>query len=431
MNEDALTYRLERGLDHQDEQMALLVQRVSGSYRHHFFFPDIAGVGISYNTFVWKKSMDPKAGMLRLVVGLGTRAVNRVERDYPRIVALDKPYLQPYGDIENARKYSQHEVDVLNMKTNEFETIPTSEIVKNEIRMDLNLIAVRDYELNEQMRMKGIKNQETWIFTFTPFLMESPFTEIMQKMLKRLERTYDYPVDIEFTVNFTDHKSFQINLLQCRPLQTRGNGKKVKIPVHIDSSRILFQSSGNFMGSSCVQPIQRIVYVDPERYMELSLSEKYDVARLIGKLNKLIPDRKKLSVLLMGPGRWGTTTPSLGVPVRFFEIHRMTALVEIAYAKKGVMPELSFGTHFFQDLVESDIFYVALYPDKDPGTLNKHVYGSSTNVLANLLPESKRYEHTVKVYDFLETPLYLMADIISQKVLCFSPEQTDERLRLQ
>jgi len=431
MNEDALTYRRERGLDQQDEQMALLVQRVSGSYRHYFFFPDIAGVGISYNTFVWTKDMDPKAGMLRLVVGLGTHAVNRAERDYPRIVALDKPYLQPYGDIDDARKYSQHEVDVLNIKTNEFQTIPISEIVKDEIKMNLDVIAVKDYEMNEQRRIEGKQDTDIWIFTFSPFLMESTFPEIMQKMLKRLEKAYDYPVDIEFTVNFTEDSGFQINLLQCRPLQTRGNGKKIKIPVHIDSNRILFRTSGNFMGSSFVQPIQRIIYVDPERYMELSLSEKYDVARLIGKLNKLIPDRKTLSVLLMGPGRWGTTTPSLGVPVRFFEIHRMTAIVEIAYAKGGVMPELSFGTHFFQDLVESDIFYVALYPDKDPGTFNKHVYGSFTNVLTNLLPESAQYEHTVKVYDFLETPLCLMADIVSQKVLCFSPEHTDERLRYE
>ncbi|MEA3543899.1 MAG: PEP/pyruvate-binding domain-containing protein, partial [Thermodesulfobacteriota bacterium] len=77
MSEDALAYRLQRGLDQQDEQMALLVQRVSGAYRKHYYLPELAGVGVSYNTFVWDNGMDPQAGMLRLVVGLGTRAVDR------------------------------------------------------------------------------------------------------------------------------------------------------------------------------------------------------------------------------------------------------------------------------------------------------------------------------------------------------------------
>jgi hypothetical protein len=106
MNEDALTYRLQRGLDKQDEQMALLVQRVSGSYRNSYFFPDLAGVGISRNTFVWRSDLDPKAGMLRLVLGLGTRAVNRVADDYPRIVALDAPLRRPTAGMDDIRKFS-------------------------------------------------------------------------------------------------------------------------------------------------------------------------------------------------------------------------------------------------------------------------------------------------------------------------------------
>src|SRR4030042_270471 len=82
MSEDALTYRLERGLDQQDEQMALLVQRVSGSYRNGYFFPDLAGVGMSHNAFVWKPDLDPKAGMPRLVFGVGTKICTRVGADY-------------------------------------------------------------------------------------------------------------------------------------------------------------------------------------------------------------------------------------------------------------------------------------------------------------------------------------------------------------
>jgi len=110
MSEDALTYRLQRGLDQQDEQMALLVQRVSGAYRKHYYMPELAGVGVSYNTFVWDKEMDPQAGMLRLVVGLGTRAVDRAEIDYPRVVALDSPRMRQHKGFEDVRKFSQRDI---------------------------------------------------------------------------------------------------------------------------------------------------------------------------------------------------------------------------------------------------------------------------------------------------------------------------------
>ena len=118
MDHNALEYRLQRGLDQLDEQMALLVQRVSGSYHNRYFFPDLAGVGVSYNTFVWNQELDPKAGMLRLVFGLGTRAVDRVEDDYPQTIALDQPLLRPYGNREDVSRYSQHNVDLLDTREN-------------------------------------------------------------------------------------------------------------------------------------------------------------------------------------------------------------------------------------------------------------------------------------------------------------------------
>ena len=144
MNEDALTYRLQRGMAQQDEQMALLVQRVSGSHRNMYFFPDLAGVGLSYNTFVWQKGMDPKAGMLRIVFGLGTRAVNRVENDYPRIVALDAPLIKPYSKQEDIRRFSQNEVDLLNLKENYFQSLPASDLLDESIESHLDMIATRD-----------------------------------------------------------------------------------------------------------------------------------------------------------------------------------------------------------------------------------------------------------------------------------------------
>ncbi len=428
MNEDALAYRLQRGLDKQDEQMALLVQRVSGSYHDRYFYPDLAGVGISYNTFVWRRDMNPKAGMLRLVVGLGTRAVNRVEHDYPGIVALDLPLLRPHSGPSDMKKYSQHNGDVLNVETNVLETIPVTDIITGDMKADRELIGTRDLEAAEFLRSRGLEARESWIVTFDRLMSETPLPTIMQRMLKTLEASYQYPVDIEFTINFTARDAFQINLVQCRPLQTKGEGKRVRIPRKVPADRILFQSSGNFMGSNITQGIKRIIVVDPDGYSLLTLSEKYDIARLIGRINRQIPDQEEMPTILAGPGRWGTTTPSLGVPVRFSEINNIAVLVELAHGTGlgSVMPELSFGTHFFQDLVETGVFYVAIFPDREGSYFSRRIVDKKYNLLSILVPESARYEGIVTVVDTTEDDMKLLADVVTQKVICFSALKTDQ-----
>ncbi|HQK79949.1 MAG TPA: PEP/pyruvate-binding domain-containing protein, partial [Syntrophales bacterium] len=259
MNEDALTYRLQRGLDQHDEQMALLVQRVSGSHRRHYFFPEVAGVGLSYNTFVWNQGMDPRAGMLRIVFGLGTRAVNRVENDYPRIVALDAPLVKPHGALEDIRRFSQHDVDVLNLEDNRFHSLSLSQVVGEGLDARLDLIGVRDTEAAERLRATGRRVPDLWVLTFDEFMTATPFTEIMSRMLKTLEEVYSYPVDIEFTANFNAEGRLQVNLLQCRPFQTKGQNVRMAIPGKIKKQRILLRQEGNFMGGSVSQPLNRII----------------------------------------------------------------------------------------------------------------------------------------------------------------------------
>ena len=419
MNEDALTYRLQRGLDQHDEQMALLVQRVSGSYRKHYFFPDLAGVGISYNNFVWKEGMDPKAGMLRLVAGLGTRAVNRVENDYPRIVALDNPQYRPHASLDEARRFSQHDLDVLNIESNALETISLLEKAHEGLNIKFDLFGIKDQETTQRLRELGHHDREAWILTFDNLLTRSSLTGVMHRMLKKLEEIYDYPVETEFTVNFTQSNTYKINLLQCRPVQTKGQVQRVKIPADIEQDSIFVLLEGHFMGGSVVQNIGRIILVDPLAYAKLSISDKYSVARLIGKLNKLIKSREATPTMLLGPGRWGTTTPSLGVPVRFSEINNMSFLGEIAYTDGNLMPELSFGTHFFQDLVETNIFYLAIFPEYPEVIFHRPILDQFENVCESLVPESSKFEDVVKVYDVGERNLRIMADIVSQKLICF------------
>ena len=419
MSEDALVYRKQRGLDKLDEQMALLVQRVSGAYHGNYFFPDMAGVGISYNTYVWSKDMTPEAGMVRIVTGLGTRAVNRVEGDYPRIAALDKPLLRPHAGRDDLIKYSQREVDVINISGNKFETVSLEDVASGDVEYLLNAVAIRDHEGMRILAERGIEREAPWVITFDDFFSNSDFIENMKKLMKTLEKGYNYPVDIEFTVNFTREGGYGVNLLQCRPLQTRGVGKKVDIPTGIEEKNTIFSSGGHFFGGNVSQAIHTIIYVDPEQYIALSESGKYDIARAVGKLNRKIPGRNITPTLLLGPGRWGTSTPSLGVPVSFAEINNIAVLGEIAFSGGNLMPELSFGTHFFQDLVETEIFYVAIFPEKPDTYYDTSWMQPVEDIFVSELPEYSKYKGVIGVYNVKERGLKMLSDVMMQKMVCY------------
>ena len=409
LSEEALQYRLQRGLAHQEEQMALLVQRVSGAYHGNLFFPALAGVGVSYNTFVWRHDIDPGAGMLRLVAGLGTRAVDRVEGDYPRIVSLDQPLLVPYPDRDDRRRFTQRDIDVLDVAQNSWVTIPISEVKADAPTLPLELLA--EYK------------DGSWLFTFERLLTQTGFAATMRRLLTTLERAYEYPVDVEFTGTYASNGQLYLNLIQCRPLQTRGIQSTPVAIREVDDAQTLFRSKGSFMGGSIVQPIARAIAVDPQAFMDLSLSDKYELARIIGRINRFIKTREHLPTLLLGPGRWGTSTPRLGVPVRFAEINAMAAIGEISFSAGGLQPELSFGTHFFQDLVETGIFYVALNPEKQGCLVNASMLAALPNRLSELLPDDARFAEVLRVVD-LPPGYQLLADIMSQKVVCSrAPEQ--------
>ena len=419
MNEDALVYRLQRGLDQKDEQMAILVQRVSGAYRKNCFFPELAGVGLSHNPYVWKEHMDPSAGMLRIVLGLGTRAVNRVENDYPRIVAMDDPVVKPLSGMWELKKYSQHYVDYLNLEDNELQTISLNELAAKKLDLRLDAIAVRDRQPQVYGREASGLAHDQWIITFDPFFTQTRFTEIMAAMLKRLEEAYTTPVEIEFTVNYDQEDEIQINLLQCRPFQTFGNRPEVSIPEKIPPADIFIKTKGNFMGGNVSLTIDAVLWVDPIHYTALSMPEKYSVARLIGKLNRQVADLRDRTTMLLGPGRWGTQTPAMGVPVTFSEINHIAVLAEISYQAGNLIPDLSFGTHFFHDLTEANIFYAAIYPERDDVLFNPQWLNPMTNALALLFPKEELFQHVLKVYLLDEPGLTLQSDVKTQQMVCY------------
>ncbi|MDA8124564.1 MAG: phosphoenolpyruvate synthase [Deltaproteobacteria bacterium] len=422
LSEAAVADRLQRGASLRDEPLALLVQKVSGSRRGDYFFPDLSGIGLSHNPFVWRRGTDPKAGLLRLVFGLGTRAVNRPENEYARIAALDAPLLNPYNRPEDVKRFSQSNVDVLDLRDNAFRTISAAELLAGawSTETPLDLIATRDRTASEYLASRGSPANDAWILTFDKLFESTPFAKTMSRMLKNLEQAYAVPVELEFTANFTDQEIPKLSLLRCRPFRTKGHCRPAELPEKNDQPTILLQQEGNFMGGSLCQTIARIIYVDPRGYAESTVSEKYEIARLTGRLNQQIEKGDQPPTLLLGPGRWGTTTPELGVPVRFSEINRMTAIGEIAYRDGSKTLELSFGAHFFQDLVERDRFYLAIYPEKEGVIFNAPWLKKQPNLLTALLPNETRLAKVVQVVDTRKMDLRLISDIATQQLICVS-----------
>ena len=414
MNEDALDYRMNRGLAQKDEQMAVLVQRVSGDYYGENFFPHIAGVGNSSNLYVWDKNVDMDSGMLRLVFGLGTRAVDRTEGDYVKIISLDDPMRIPMVNYEDMKKFSQHYVDVLSLKDNKLVDKTLEEVISGNIKVKKELFAGIDYATVDWLRERGVKNDKTpYILDFKKLLRDTQFAELMKDMLALLEKEYDYPVDIEYTGNFTRDGKFKVNLLQCRPLQTKGLGKPIEIPKLSNPKECLISTKGNFMGGNIHLTIDYVLYVQAEGYLKLNEQQKYTVARMVGKINSAL---KGKNIMLIGPGRWGTTTPSLGVPVHFTELCNMSVICEVASRENGFEPELSYGSHFFQDLVESDIFYVAVFDGHRDVIFGPDYLIKYTNIIQQYIKDENLRQNVI--YLAKTDGLEVFSDIMTQTFLC-------------
>ena len=426
MSERALQYRARRGILDRDEQMGLLVQRVSGAQQGRLFYPHVAGVGLSFNPYVWSEQIDPAAGMARLVLGLGTRAVDRSDDDYTRVVSLSDPERRPESHFDSVRQYAQKRIDVLDLEDGQLTTRQFAEVVKNSPNLPLALVASLDEHLERQARERGMREVFPWVLTFEELLRDTPFVADLREMLKILQQAYDYPVDVEFTANFIDDKHYKINLLQCRPFQVREAGTIPNPPTHIAPERLVLEAHGAVIGHSRIGTIDRLVYVVPDVYGQLPLNDRHHIARLIGQITRLRGSEAANHLLLMGPGRWGTNSPELGVPVRFAEINRATVLCEMVAMRDGLVPDVSLGTHFFSDLVETDILYLALFPQRQDNQLNEAFFDEQTNRLAELLPNAADWAHCIRVIDLPNAAcpmvMRLNANTLKQNVFCYLEE---------
>ena len=396
MDISALEYRKQRGLQHSDEQMAVLVQRVSGSYHGELFFPAAAGVGYSYSSYRWNKYMDPAAGLLRIVAGLGTRAVDRPDHDYPRLANLDRPAVPMQNSVADRHRFSQRIMDVLDTEKNELTETEIDSMLENLPLWYKKAVMERDYEAEAALKRMN-RPRQVWFTTCQGLLENQEFTELMQKMLKTLDRVYGNPVDIEYTVNMDEQGEFVVNLLQCRPLYTGGRGTVTEIP-ELPEKNVFFRLKDSAMGSSVKEKIDVVVQIDARAYYEYPYALKPQAAEAVGAINTYYKGKKK-HILLMTPGRVGTSSPELGVPVSFAQISGFCGICEVSDNRAGYMPELSYGSHMFQDLVEAGIFYCALWGDERTVQYNEAFFGDLENLFPVICPERKELAKMVRVSD--------------------------------
>jgi hypothetical protein len=391
---DPIEYRAGRGLLDLHEEMGILIQEVVGSRVGPYWMPAFSGVGFSNNEFRWSARIQREDGLLRIVPGLGTRAVDRLADDYPVLLAPGQPGLRVNQTPDEARRYSPKKADVINLETGAFETVDLHELLERygeEMPLVRPMISIADHD--HLRRPVGLVDltRDGVVFTFEGMFAETPFVARMRALLQVLREKLRTPVDIEFA---SDGKN--VYLLQCRPQGETEGAAPVPIPRDLPRDRVLF-TARRYVSNGQVSDVSHVVYVDPEAYAHLELDRIREVGRAVGRLNRLLPKRQ---FILMGPGRWGSRGDiRLGVPVTYADISNSAVIVEIARPKGGYLPDLSFGTHFFQDLVESSIRYLPLYPDDPEVIFNEAFFRRTPNALPSVAPEFEELAEVLRVID--------------------------------
>lgn len=420
---DPTEYRSERGLLDVHEEMAIMIQEVVGRVVGNYFLPACSGVAFSNNEFRWSARIKREDGLIRLVPGLGTRAVDRVADDYPVLIAPGQPNLRANVTTDEVIKYSPKRIDLINLETNAFETVEIAEILRGvgaQYPQVRNLVSLVTRDRVEPLigPLPDFATQNV-VFTFDGLIEKTRFIACVRELLTLLESKLGAPVDIEFAYDGDD-----LYLLQCRPQSFGADVTPTPIPQNLPADKVIF-SSNHHVSNGKVPDITHVVYIGADEYSHLPDQETMrDVGRAVSRLNKLLPKRQ---FILMGPGRWGSRGDiKLGVPVTYSDINNTAMLIEIARQSGNYLPELSFGTHFFQDLVEASIRYLPLYPDDPATAFNEIFLRRSHSVLKDLLPEFGHLEETVRVIDIpLETGGFvlrvLMNADLDQAVAFLSP----------
>lgn len=384
-----------------------------GAAHGHRFYPDISGWASSHNPYAWSEYIDPAAGVMRLVFGAGSR-LNTIN-EYPRNVALSAPDRRPEANFEDICSHSQRQAEFINIKTGQ---------VESEYAADL--ISARKPEVIELLTSTGdvyhpVTGEPIRALTCEGFLRDTPFVRFMHGLVHRLAETANSPVELTFALQLNDgHSAMAFTPLTLRVIEQPK-------PFHPDTGKVLLSSQGYTLGRSRFSHFERIVFIPPKQFSRLSLTNRFELARLLGRLKRALGNE---SWILIGPGRWGTSSPELGVPVRFAEIGSVGALVEIAEMHEALTPEVSLGTHFMNDIISHDILCAAVLPDRKDHFVDSAFFEQAPNSLARFMPEAEAWKdvlHVLAAHDCGGKSFIVWADAVQRRMICAIEMENNSR----
>ena len=367
-----------------EEKMAVVIQKVVGrSYAAGArFYPVFSGVVQSYNYYPVPplSSEDPIA---HIAMGLGKTIVEghtvlRFSPSHPR-------NLHQFSTTEDFFGNSQKSFIALDVSSPEIKPLAYDnepdlkhiEIGVAEADGTLELVASSYSEENDVIS-DSISQPGARLVTFAPILKNGlmPLSEILKSLSKLGQEAMGANIEIEFAASFDPQtRAAQFNILQMRPMVSRSVVKKVKFE-DINEAAIIC-SSESTLGNGYISDISDLIYVKPDTFTNL---KTHDIAVEIGELNRQLKSENRFCMII-GPGRWGSSDPFLGIPVKWGQISHSKVIIEAAYGSFSADP--SYGTHFFHNLTSLGIGYFTVNSEKNEGTIDWE-WLKSQPVLADL-----------------------------------------------
>lgn len=418
--------------------MALIVTALKGVRNEQLFFPLVSGTACASNPYAWSEYIDPQAGVVRLALGL-EQPLHDVSGDtFTRTAALAAVQRRPEADFDDIAQHSQRFCSVLNLKAGHVESFEATDMLGKIPALPRDLLFSSGPSVLAPL-YGGVQ-----ALTFDRLLTRTGFVGDLQRLLRALSQIFNAPAEIAFTYNVDAAGAYQIQLHHAQPMadwpllgdlreQVMVGG--ILNPAHSVAgwplptvahattvkAEILFEAEGAVLGRSRRQPLDHLIYVTPEHYAQLPISARFEIARVLGRLNRSLPAGRWA---LLGPGRWCTSSPEMGLPTTFAEISRAVALIELVEMHSGLIPDVSRGIHIFNELVATNMLYLAIFPGNPHNALARERLAGAPNRLAEVLPEAARWADVVRLLDACAfggaTAIELHADSRRQRAIAYT-----------
>lgn len=352
-----------------EEKMGIILQEVCGTKHGDYFYPTISGVARSIN-FYPIPPQTPKDGIVNLAYGLGKYIVNGGQTlmfspRYPQnALQLSTP--------EMAMRDAQKKFFALDMNPDNF--VPSVDDGINITSLDMKTVAdkkssrllLSTYDYQNNMLRDGIYEDGLKVLTFAGILRHKamPLAEILDELMTLTQKEIGNPVEIEFAVNLDVDKGepVQFSYLQMRPIVE--NKELVELNISEINNDDLIILSNSSLGNGVINNVCDFVYVRPDTF---NASHTNTIAGMIEEINQQMI-RENRNYILVGPGRWGSSDPWLGIPVKWSQISNARVIVESGLKNFRIDP--SQGTHFFQNLTSFRVGYFTINPFINDGVYN-------------------------------------------------------------